>query len=55
MGGNVLEISGGGRRVAVELLNDPGPGRKGHTLARLAEGYELTFEAVGENFGKGQE
>lgn len=51
VGGSVLEISVGGRRL-VEELNDPGPGREGHSLAKFADAFGQTFESIQENFGK---
>ena len=51
VGGSVVEISVGGRRM-VEELNDPGPGKEGHSLANFGDAVGQTLELITENFGK---
>jgi NAD(P)-dependent dehydrogenase (short-subunit alcohol dehydrogenase family) len=54
VGGTILEIAVGSTRK-VEELNDPGPGKEGHTVAKAADAFAKVFVNVEENFGKSQQ
>lgn len=51
IGGTVLEV-GIDLVRPVEELNDPGPKGRGHTVAKVADGYAHTYALIEQNFGK---
>ena len=51
VGGTVLEVGVDAVRPVSEL-NDPGPNGRGHTVAKVADGYASVYGQIEQNFGK---
>jgi NAD(P)-dependent dehydrogenase (short-subunit alcohol dehydrogenase family) len=51
VGGTVLEVGVDVVRPVNEL-NDPGPSGRGHTVAKIGEGFAEVYSLIEQNFGK---
>lgn len=51
VGGTILEVGVDAVRP-VAGLNDPGPSGRGHTVAKIGDGFAQVYQLIDQNFGK---